>query len=82
MQHADVRVVASGGRARFQFEPVAPLRVGGETGGQHLDGDGAVEAPVTGLVHLAHAAGPNGGEDLVRTQAGTGQRGMRRPRAL
>ena len=33
--------------------------------GQHLDGDGAVEAGVGGFVDLAHAPGAEGGVDLV-----------------
>jgi hypothetical protein len=35
---------------------------------QDLDGDGAVEPCVAGLVHLTHAAGANGREDFVRPE--------------
>ena len=43
--------------------------------GQHLDGDGAVEAGVSGLVDLAHAARAEGGVDLVGAEGGArGQR--------
>ena len=38
--------------------------------GQHLDGDGAVEARVGGFVDLAHAARAKGGLDLVRAERG------------
>ena len=40
--------------------------------GQHLDGDGAVQAGVGGLVDLAHAAGAEGGVDLVGAEGGAG----------
>ena len=39
-------------------------------------------ARVPRLVYLSDAAGPYGGEDLVRTQAGTGREGMKKPGAL
>ena len=38
--------------------------------GQHLDGDRAVQAGVGRLVDLAHAAGAEGGTDLVRAERG------------
>ncbi len=38
--------------------------------GEDLDGDRAVEAGVAGFVHLAHAPGPEGGDDLIRAEAG------------
>ena len=40
--------------------------------GQHLDGDGAVQAGVAGLVDLAHTPGAEGGLDLVRAEGGAG----------
>ena len=75
VQHADVGVIEGGDGAGFELEPVPPLWVGGETGGQDLDRDRAIEPRVAGPVHLAHTASPNGGEDLVRTQAGAGREG-------
>ena len=39
---------------------------------QHLDGDRALERGVAGFVHLAHAAGPEGGDDLIRTKPNAG----------
>src|SRR5439155_1300320 len=38
--------------------------------GQHLEGDGAVEFDVARLVHLAHAAGGEVGDDRVAADAG------------
>ena len=38
--------------------------------GQHLDGDGAVEAGIAGFVDLAHTPCPNGSEDLVGAKRG------------
>ena len=40
--------------------------------GQDLDRDVAVEARVARAVDLAHAAGAEGGEDLVGAEAGSG----------
>ena len=50
-------------------ETLAQGRVGGHRAGDHLDGDGAVEARVARAVHLAHAAGADRRLHLVRTQA-------------
>ena len=36
--------------------------------GQDLDSHRAVEAGVAGFVDLAHAASPEGGDDLIRTK--------------
>ena len=46
--------------------------------GQDLDRDVTTESRVVGAIHLAHAAGANGGEDLIRPEAsaqGEGQTG-------
>ena len=40
--------------------------------GQHLNGDGAVQAGVGGLVDLAYAAGAEGGVDLAGAEGGAG----------
>ncbi len=40
--------------------------------GEHLDGDGAVQAGVTGFVDLPHAARADGREDLVGAERGAG----------
>ncbi len=69
VERADVRMVELRDRAGFAVEPLAELRISGEGFGQDLDGDDAIEARVAGLVDLAHAAGAEGGEDLVRAEA-------------
>ena len=52
-RHADVRVVQGGDGAGLTLESLLEIRITGDMLGQHLDGDGAVEAGVGGLVHLA-----------------------------
>ena len=44
---------------------------------ENLDGDGPVEPRVARLVDLAHAAGAEGGHDLVRAEARAGDEGHR-----
>ena len=64
--------VAQGGDgARLVLEAPPPLRVVGKLVGQDLDRDLTRQARVAGAVHLAHAPGPEGAEDLVGTQAGS-----------
>ena len=67
---ADVRVAQAGDGLRLALEPGAAVRIGADVGREHLDRDGAIEAGVAGLVDIAHAAGPDGGEDLVPVEAG------------
>ena len=67
---ADVRVAQAGDGLRLALEPGAAVRIGADVGREHLDRDGAIEAGVAGLVDIAHAAGPDGGEDLVRVVTG------------
>ena len=60
-----------GGKLRFLHEPAAPVLVGGQAGRQNLERDAAAQAGVKGVVHFAHAAGPEEGHDLVRSKART-----------
>ncbi len=61
----DVRVVEPGDGLGLVAEP-ADLVVGGQRGGpDHLQGDGAVQADLSGLVDDAHAAAAELGLDLV-----------------
>ena len=72
-EHADVRVVQGGDGAGLTLESLLEIRITGDMLGQHLDGDGAVEAGVGGLVDLAHAPGAEGGGvDLVGAECGAG----------
>ena len=68
VQRADVRMGQLRDRARFAIEALAELRIGGERGGQHLDGDRAVEPRVARAIDLAHPAGAEGRQDLVRAE--------------
>jgi hypothetical protein len=61
-------MVEAGDRPRLALEPLADFRGGGDVGRKNLDGDGAVEARVPSPVHLAHPAGSQRGQDLVRTK--------------
>ncbi len=70
-----MRVVQSRDGAGFSFEPLLQVRVRSHMLGQHLDGNGAVQAGVGGLVDLAHAPCAEGGVDLVGAEGGAGVKG-------
>ena len=70
IQRANMGVAESRNRAGLALEPLLQVRITGNMLGQYLDGDGAVEASVTCLIHLAHATGAEGGFDLVRAEGG------------
>jgi hypothetical protein len=57
VERADVLVLKGGDGLGFALEASSQLGIGG---GQDFDGDRAIEACVTGAIHLAHPAGPNG----------------------
>jgi len=59
----------------FALESRAPRVVSRHAVGKNLDRDVAIQARVTGAIHLAHAAGANQREDLVWAEAGTGLNG-------
>ena len=68
----DVRMVQRGEHPGFALKPREPLRVGGEGLGQDLDRDVAIELRVARAIDLAHAAGAERRQDLVRAEAGAG----------
>jgi len=68
VEYADVRMVQRGNNTRFPFEAGAEIFAFGDVFGQNLDRDGAVEPAVAGFVHLAHAAGAERDENLVRAE--------------
>ena len=70
----DVRMVERRGRARLLLEALTAAGVGGQGLGQHLDRDLAPEPRVPRPIHLAHAAGAERREDLVRIRASFQQR--------
>ncbi len=71
----DVGVVEDAGGFGLLLEAAQAIGVGGEGGGEDLDRDVAAEARVLGAVDLPHAAGADGGEDLVGAEAGAGGEG-------
>jgi hypothetical protein len=76
----NVRMIQRCHDLRFTFEPRQPLGISGEQLRQDFDGDIAIELRVAGAVDLAHAAGPDGSEDLVRAESSAGQEGHSRLR--
>ena len=65
-------------RPRLAREALAEGGVGGKRGRKHFDGDGALEPCVARFVHLAHSAGADLRDDLVRTQASAFDQAHRR----
>ena len=76
VEGADVRMGELRDRAGFTIEAFAELPIGRERLRNDFDRDRAIEPRVAGFVHLAHAAGPEGGDDLVRAEAGAGSEGQ------
>ena len=70
----DVRMRERGHRAGLALEARERVRVGGHGRRHDLDGDVAFEPRVARPVDLAHAAGADGGQNLVRTETGTGSK--------
>ena len=71
-EEEDVGVGECGDGLRLALEASKRLRVAREVIGKNLDGDVAAEARLAGAVDLAHPTRAEGGEDLVRTEAGAG----------
>ena len=71
MNVRDVGMVERGEDLRFAAEAREPLRVVRDRGQQHLDGDIAIQFCVARATDLAHAAGAERREDLVRTETMT-----------
>jgi hypothetical protein len=76
----DVGMVEGGGGAGLPAEPGHQLKVIGRGCGEHLDRYGALQHPVAGPIHLAHAPGPHHcAEGVPATQHPSLQRHRRRP---
>ena len=71
----DIRMVQSRGGACFLLESPKPMGVRGHLLGQDFDSDFATEFEVFGLVHFAHTAAPQVGEDFVVAEASAGLEG-------
>jgi hypothetical protein len=54
--------------ARFTLEAPQSIGIGGKRGGQHLDRHVALQPGVARAIHLAHSAGTDQMQDLVRTE--------------
>ena len=67
---ADVWVIQRRERSRFPLESSDPLRISEEGVRKDLDRHIATKLRVVRSVDLTHAAGPEGGEDLVRADTG------------
>ena len=67
-------MVELGEKLRLALEARQTLRVGGEGGGEDLDGHLAVELRVGGAVHLAHAALAQPSGDPIGAQRRSDQR--------
>ena len=78
----DVGVGEGGDGTRFALEASEDLVIVREVVGEDLDGDVAAEAAVARAVDLAHSAGAEGGEDLVRTEAGARNESHEGPSAV
>ncbi len=57
---------------RFAAESREAIRIVGDRRQQHLDRDVAIQLGIARAIHLAHAAGAEGGEDFVRAEARAG----------
>ena len=73
----DVGVIEGGEGLRFALEAGAVVGVGGQSLGENLDSDVAVELGVTGAVDLAHASFAEEVENLVVGQGFAGEQGRR-----
>jgi hypothetical protein len=67
---ADVRVIQGRNSASLAVEALAHFGTRRDLRRKYLDGDDAVESRVSGFVNLAHAAGPDEGDELVWPKAG------------
>ena len=72
VQRANVRMRQAGDHLRFPLKAKTQLRVAAELRRQYLHGDGAIEARVARAVDLAHPAGADGRDDLVRPKPHSG----------
>ena len=68
MQCTDMRMAELRDRAALADESRPEIRVVGERVGQDLDRNSPPQTGVAGCVDFAHAAGPDEGDDLIRTE--------------
>ena len=70
IQRADMRVVDLRDRSGFAVESFAKLAVGRQRLWKDLDRDRPIQPRVSCPIHFAHAAGANGGLNLIGTESG------------
>ena len=73
---ADVGMIQGRDGASLALEAGTQIGIASNLTRQDLDGNRSIEACVAGSVNLAHAAGPEGGDNLIRAEAGAGSEGQ------
>ena len=76
VDRADVRMVERSEHLRLALEPRETIRILCERVREDLQRDLAVQLRIARAIHLAHAAGADGGEDFVRAEASAGLNGQ------
>jgi len=74
IDRGDARMIERGEHLRLAREAREPIGIARQRRRKHLDCDIATELAVAGAINLAHAAGAEGGHDLVRSEASAGTR--------
>ena len=70
---ADMRMVERRYGAGFALEPTARIGICGQLVRQHFDRYGPIEPGIVRPIHLTHAAGAEGRQNLVGTQTSAGR---------
>src|SRR5436190_13605783 len=68
----NVRMIERRERLRFAREASQAIGIAGEGVRKDLQGDVAIQLRVVCAIHFAHAACPEGGENLIRAEPGAG----------
>ena len=69
----DVRMIERREHLRLALEPRDAIGIGREDIGKNLDRDVAVQPRIARAIHLAHATGPDGGEDFIWPETNAGR---------
>ncbi len=72
VDRGNVRMIQRREDLRFPLEARHPFGIGMCQIRERLDGDVPAEARIAGAIDLAHAAGADGGEDLIRSNLSAG----------
>src|SRR5436309_3223147 len=70
-------MVERGHGHRLSAQTLARVRVSGQLAWQQLDGDLTIEPWVAGAIHLAHASGPERGQNLIGAEPRAGRKRQR-----